>query len=547
MTPLAAQDAGSPLLPDIDPQDIEIRGDFQARFPGIARQPILGFSPRPRVYRISPDRIPFLESAEQVVASLPMSDIDRPEGPAFHPTAFPTRHRTQAWGGFGNYVSPEGGLRMEIPAGAKTRWLVASDYASSEGSRTLIQPASYRFWNSEIAWLRRVSDRSRIKISADGRWDFNALKSTESAPAVFHRNDHSLWTADLTIEGITRRTALTATEWGLTGGTGGMELTPTAPGATATTDTETRAGAWLRHSWALAKPGHLLDLGLDSRLGFTWHQGTEAAYGVQTFAMAYRARMGADLTARVGVKTAYAWDADGNGIHVMPDLEAVFTPANGFRLSAGLSGEVRNPGSAALSIGNRFYAVQEHPLTERAYLLRGLMQYAFRTGIRFEAGLELGFHDQLGYYTRTAASPLHHTRAYSGATTVRIHGAASVDIVPERFTAFATGVVGQYELESGATLPYSEELRVGGGFSARPIGDLLIKAWGDVIANRASDGWLGAPAESAALVGAELNYRFTNRFGLYLRGTNLLNVEYAAWGAYPAPPIQAIGGFTLTF
>ena len=33
------------LLPEIDPQDIEIRSEFRARFPGIRRQPILGFNP----------------------------------------------------------------------------------------------------------------------------------------------------------------------------------------------------------------------------------------------------------------------------------------------------------------------------------------------------------------------------------------------------------------------------------------------------------------------------------------------------------------------
>ena len=58
---LIGQETPTPgsLLPDIDPQDIEIRGEFSARFPGIMRQPILGFSPRPRVFQIDPNRMPF--------------------------------------------------------------------------------------------------------------------------------------------------------------------------------------------------------------------------------------------------------------------------------------------------------------------------------------------------------------------------------------------------------------------------------------------------------------------------------------------------------
>jgi len=47
------------LLPDINPQDIEIRGVFKASFPGIRRQPYLGFNPKPRVYRIDPKSLAF--------------------------------------------------------------------------------------------------------------------------------------------------------------------------------------------------------------------------------------------------------------------------------------------------------------------------------------------------------------------------------------------------------------------------------------------------------------------------------------------------------
>src|SRR5690625_5017451 len=67
------------LLPDIDPQDIEIRSQFQARFPGLSRPPILGFNPRPRVYQIDPDRIPYIEDEEAQLANLPMGRLDRPD------------------------------------------------------------------------------------------------------------------------------------------------------------------------------------------------------------------------------------------------------------------------------------------------------------------------------------------------------------------------------------------------------------------------------------------------------------------------------------
>lgn len=83
------------LLPEINPQDIEIRSEFRARFPGLRRQPILGFNPKPRVFQIDPNRMPFMESREQAVASIAITQLDRPEPPAR--SVLPTPSRTNVY------------------------------------------------------------------------------------------------------------------------------------------------------------------------------------------------------------------------------------------------------------------------------------------------------------------------------------------------------------------------------------------------------------------------------------------------------------------
>src|SRR5690625_7731725 len=51
------------LLPDMDPQDIEIWSQFQARFPGLSSQAILGFNHRRRVYQLAYTRsTPIIDS-----------------------------------------------------------------------------------------------------------------------------------------------------------------------------------------------------------------------------------------------------------------------------------------------------------------------------------------------------------------------------------------------------------------------------------------------------------------------------------------------------
>src|SRR5690625_5658855 len=85
------QDSQGSLLPEIDPQDIEIRSQYSARFPGLRRQPILGFRPGSRVFQTDPDRIPFLEDLEEIAAQLPVGELSRPDAPQhrFYPYSQP--------------------------------------------------------------------------------------------------------------------------------------------------------------------------------------------------------------------------------------------------------------------------------------------------------------------------------------------------------------------------------------------------------------------------------------------------------------------------
>src|SRR5699024_184110 len=100
-------DEANSLLPEIDPQDIEIRSEFRARFPGLNRQPILGFDPKPRVYQVDPARRPFMESQEQVVANLPVSELSRPAPPPNTPLRYSPDIKAYGRLGIGSYMSPE--------------------------------------------------------------------------------------------------------------------------------------------------------------------------------------------------------------------------------------------------------------------------------------------------------------------------------------------------------------------------------------------------------------------------------------------------------
>lgn len=105
------------LLPEINPRDIEIRSQYQARFPGVTRQPILGFKPRPRIYQIDPNRMPYLESEDEQIVNLPIGILSRPAAPTDTPYRLPELGFTTVELGHGSEGSPVGSVWFQTPLG----------------------------------------------------------------------------------------------------------------------------------------------------------------------------------------------------------------------------------------------------------------------------------------------------------------------------------------------------------------------------------------------------------------------------------------------
>lgn len=162
------------LLPEIDPQDIEIRSQFRARFPGLHRQPILGFDPTPRVYQIDPNRRPFMESQEQIVANLPISELSRPAPPGYRP--FQYSPDIQAYGrmGIGSFISPEVQFWGVHRINTKSYIGGDLDYSSSDG-HLKNQASSFRFLNAHMDFAAQVSPRTQLHLTGGVQSDFNHL------------------------------------------------------------------------------------------------------------------------------------------------------------------------------------------------------------------------------------------------------------------------------------------------------------------------------------------------------------------------------------
>lgn len=125
--------SSDPILPDIAPREVEIRGELEIRFPSLQRQPLIGFNPPPRIPTLPPDRIPFVEPYKQTNADLPPSPLQRPEAPpAVGATTYPPeKGELAAWGG--RYYSRGVRARLGTALSEVASFAARLDYAGRDG------------------------------------------------------------------------------------------------------------------------------------------------------------------------------------------------------------------------------------------------------------------------------------------------------------------------------------------------------------------------------------------------------------------------------
>ena len=162
------------LLPEIDPQDIEIRSEFRARFPGIRRQPILGFNPKPRVFRIDPNRVPFMESDREAVASIALTQLDRPEPPFKSILQEPPRTNAFVKAGFGSFTTPELEAYVLRRLNNESIASINIDYSSSNGHLEN-QDSGFRFFDLNGVYGTKLKGGAKLSAKVGAFSDFNHL------------------------------------------------------------------------------------------------------------------------------------------------------------------------------------------------------------------------------------------------------------------------------------------------------------------------------------------------------------------------------------
>lgn len=534
------------LLPEIDPQDIEIRSEFKARFPGLRRQPILGFNPAPRVYQIDPNREPFMETQEQIVANLPVSDLARPSAPAYEPLNYEPPISAYGRLGAGSFISPEAEFWGVYELSENSYLGTTVDYRSSDGHLDT-RNSSFRFLDADAEFATKLGDRTRLKMDGGLQSSFNYLADS---PVIIYDGSKKMYSGfDLGTE--LRNFKNTIEGWEAKAGYSyyGVDLESSTVSPATNEESVFKgsfskrwAGNHIQETFTLKLGGrggqYTPDLAADSRQWFTVRGGLhyQRLFNYST-----------QLTAEAGL--AYASNAIDSGIYLSPLIEIKHWIQDDLTVKASLEGRPYHTTLEQHHKTNRFF--NGAGALRHTYQVDGKaeIEFEFLEGSSLKGGISYMTAQNYPYYRQSTRSDGagngygYYTVNYMDADRIKGYAGISHQLIPEKFWFNAQAYIQKPKLDNGNDIPFEEEWGINSGLSLTPFEKLTLEVWGDYVGKRKTvssvtlDGFL--------LLGSQVDIQINETFGVYAKLLNLLSQEYEIWRGYQERPLQVYGGVTV--
>lgn len=540
-----AQPQAVPLLPDIDPQDIEIKGNYRPQFQGLRRQPVLGFNPTPPVFSQEGPRIPFFETPEQVAAGTTVSFLERPPQPRIVLRNAPERKRDYLQAAFGNMITPE--LRFVHDVGGEINRSVTDVQFTASNGHLDERNTAYRFLDVSSVWLHRplidTDWKAAAQLQHGALYLFDPLSG--AIPLAERQRRFTGFTASGEYKfnrGLYRNQTITAsTGFESTAldnspeNESALTLGVRASGKKAASKTEQWWEYDAAFSGAFAASGTVLSDWMHLKTG-----------------VMYSARFASGWSWKAGLAPLAGKDSEGAKFYVLPEFDIRFVTPTwlDFRLSG--AGSVQNLSPVQALGANRYLKSVDGAGNEYRY--------------KSEAALSIRPSKLFSVHGSFSASHFFAYRYADVDASFDADGIDATDFVFKRATGVqlyrpAAGVkvwleesglvwyneIYWQQIESGAVvIPFIEDLGLVSDLtwqfaqkwfgqatlrytSARPSADPLV------------------PLKAFLLVDLRLEYKINPKWGAYLSGQNLLNENYERMSGYRERPLQVLAGCTVRF
>ncbi|MGM0587520.1 MAG: hypothetical protein ACQETE_03815 [Bacteroidota bacterium] len=543
------QSGQNSLLPEIDPQDIEIRGEFTARFPGLRRQPILGFNPTPRVYQIDPNRMPFMESGDQIIANLPVSELARPAAPDSNWYELPKRHKAWAYGGYGMLGTAE--LRgLFNSRNQSDAWIGDVAYTQTEGHLSDDQSA-YRLAGVTLGkeWIKPKG--KRLALLVDGLYDqhdlFNYSASSSNSTSDWVSGEVSLRGSQLT-SAVDESNWYTDIRW-TQHQQNDLNATFTEQSVQANVGYQRNAAAKSMNTvwgWGVRGSGihHLTD---DD-------QSETNYYGL--LSLNYKRLVDYNLQFDSQITAGYGSDqVTGGHIIVLPELNVTYWFSDQSRLRAFVNSEIEQAGIFEQRQDNRFLGMHSRAAQEIVYRGGGTYNWDITTTFSVEAGAAysrwlnkryyvVGMPGGSGFAGGSTLSTDYYRAAYEDAQSLQFWSSATFKLTKLWTWATVKAYYNDHKLNSGGPIPYLEDWGVDITTTIRPHPKFRLELWSNLQGERL-DAVTGNKMDGFLLAGARAEYYVSDQVGFYIKGQNLMDQQYNRWYGYPERSLTILGGVTV--
>lgn len=535
------QDENS-LLPDIDPQDIEIRSQFRARFPGLRRQPILGFDPNPRVYQIDPNRMPFMESQEQVVANLPVSELSRPAPPAYNGPGYSDSINAFGRAGIGSYLSPD--VQFWGVHRLKSGGYIGGDvdYSSSDGHLDG-QQSSFRFLDINGEYAAHLGRSTRLHLNGGFQNDFNHLYNLASLGQETPRKDYTGFNLGGTIQNFSN----TVEGWAADARIRYFDTELQAGSLSGDINETIYQGSFSRQ-WAGSRVEETFSVMAGAKGGVYGASSDQEGWTTVQAGAKYNRLFNYATHLRAKAQVYYVTDVAEDKFYLAPAVEVQHDITDDLSITGSLSGQPYLKSIEQHHENNRFLEPGNALVHTYSLDVSGKASLEYYRGSTLEGGVSYMSASNYPYYFRElSADPAPEAQFYNigymDASNFKIYAGITHQLVPERFWLSGRAYVQTPKLDNGDRIPFTENWGVTSTLSLRIVKPITIEGWADYVGSRrtAQDEKL----EGFLLIGGQADINVTGRFGAYVKFVNLLDQQYEIWDGYTERPMQVYAGITV--
>lgn len=542
------------LLPEIDPQDIEIRSQFQARFPGLRRQPILGFNPRPRVFQVDPNRMPYIEDEETVVANLPIGELSRPEPPEYEMLEYSMPKNAFIRAGIGSYITPEVDA-FAIANLSESNWLSTDIHFTSSDGHDQDVKTSYRFADASLKSFNRLSDKTNLVLQAGAVSNFDhqlqldspvdALLDTDTKISrLGFKGSADLKVAQTSLTGINISAKGFYDEYTADSDISSLKGMSSEVGANVTAE-YSRLGNHLYEIHSLQVTSKVGTTESISTGSYDWLVSSVSATYERLFN--YKTDVHLSLGAS-GVKDA----VNDFTIYFSPRAEIKHTFFRGLEIRAEALARPTYQTYSEIQGENRFFNVNS--VVEHQYEMRAIGELEMEPfyGTKIIGGASFQDIDNYLYYSReespmglNTVSAGYYSANFRNATIFKVYGGFTQDLKPDILWFSADGHWQIPTFGDDEQIPFIETLSLKAALSFRPKNYLLLESWGEFASGREDHN--GDSLDSFVLIGGRFELSLTEKFGVYGKLLNLLNNNYEQWQGYQERGFQGYVGLTFLF